>query len=140
MLVQALQRHAAQQRIAGAIDPRPIQLRLIIPPSLPAGDPPPRLVHRKARRTCQRLNLWITETSTTASASESSHGRSTSIAPTGTDGQVKLLPGADVRAFVDIDSLLRPVHGHHKQGAPYGRTKIAGKQVRAMACPRWSPR
>ena len=32
-------------------------------------------------------------------------------------GQVKLLPGADVRAFVGIDSLLRPVHGHHKQGA-----------------------
>ncbi len=43
--------------------------------------------------------------------------------------RVKLLPGADVRAFVDIDSLLRPVHGHHKQGASYGHSKIAGKQV-----------
>jgi len=40
-----------------------------------------------------------------------------------------LLPGADVRVFVDIDSLLRPVHGHQKQGASYGHTKIAGKQV-----------
>jgi hypothetical protein len=43
--------------------------------------------------------------------------------------RVNLLPGADVRAFVDIDSLLRPVHGHAKQGASYGHTKIAGKQV-----------
>jgi len=40
-----------------------------------------------------------------------------------------VLPGADVRAFVDIDSLLRPVYGHAKQGASYGHTKIAGKQV-----------
>jgi hypothetical protein len=43
--------------------------------------------------------------------------------------QVDLLPGADVRAFVDIDSLLRPVYGHAKQGASYGHTKIAGKQI-----------
>jgi hypothetical protein len=43
--------------------------------------------------------------------------------------QVNLLPGADVRAFLDIDSLLRPVYGHAKQGASYGHTKIAGKQV-----------
>ncbi|MGO4647395.1 IS1380 family transposase [Nocardia sp. 2YAB30] len=40
-----------------------------------------------------------------------------------------LLPGAETRVFVDIDSLLRPVYGHHKQGASYGHTKIAGKQV-----------
>jgi hypothetical protein len=32
-------------------------------------------------------------------------------------------------AFLDIDSLLRPVYGHAKQGASYGHTKIAGKQV-----------
>src|ERR1700752_2651335 len=43
--------------------------------------------------------------------------------------RVDLLPGAKVRAFVDIDSLLRPVYGHAKQGASYGHTKIAGKQV-----------
>src|SRR5271154_4078351 len=43
--------------------------------------------------------------------------------------RVDLLAGADVRAFVDIDSLLRPVYGHAKQGASYGHTKIAGKQV-----------
>jgi hypothetical protein len=43
--------------------------------------------------------------------------------------RVDLLPGADVRCFVDIDSLLRPVYGHQKQGASYGHTKIAGKQV-----------
>jgi hypothetical protein len=40
-----------------------------------------------------------------------------------------LLPGSDLRAFVDIDSLLRPVYGHAKQGASYGHTKIAGKQI-----------
>jgi hypothetical protein len=40
-----------------------------------------------------------------------------------------LLPGAADRVFVDIDSLLRPVYGHQKQGASYGHTKIAGKQI-----------
>jgi len=40
-----------------------------------------------------------------------------------------LLPGIGQRAFIDIDSLLRPVFGHAKQGASYGHTKIAGKQV-----------
>ncbi|MGH3536091.1 MAG: IS1380 family transposase [Pseudonocardiaceae bacterium] len=41
----------------------------------------------------------------------------------------ELLPGIDVRAYVDIDSLLRPVYGHAKQGASFGHTKIASKQV-----------
>jgi hypothetical protein len=50
--------------------------------------------------------------------------------------RVDLLPGADERVFVDIDSLLRPVYGHAKQGASYGHTKIAGKQVlRKGLCP-----
>ena len=40
-----------------------------------------------------------------------------------------LLPGIGTRAFIDIDSLLRPVYGHAKQGASYGHTKIAGKQI-----------
>lgn len=39
-----------------------------------------------------------------------------------------VLPGIEQRAFIDID-LLRAVFGHHKQGASYGHTKIAGKQV-----------
>src|SRR5262245_21613843 len=43
--------------------------------------------------------------------------------------RVDLLPGANQRAFVDIDSLLRPVYGHATQGASYGHTKIAGKQI-----------
>jgi Transposase DDE domain group 1 len=43
--------------------------------------------------------------------------------------RVDLLPGAQVCAFVDIDSLLRPVYGYAKQGASFGHTKIAGKQV-----------
>ena len=40
-----------------------------------------------------------------------------------------LLPGIGEQVYVDIDSLLRPVFGHAKQGASYGHTKIAGKQV-----------
>src|SRR5664279_500226 len=44
--------------------------------------------------------------------------------------RVDVLPGAaEQRVFVDIDSLLRPVYGHAKQGASYGHTKIAGKQI-----------
>lgn len=40
-----------------------------------------------------------------------------------------LLAGIGDQAFIDIDSLLRPVYGHAKQGASFGHTKIAGKQV-----------
>ena len=38
-------------------------------------------------------------------------------------------PGVGQEVFIDIDSLLRPVYGHAKQGASYGHTKIAGKQI-----------
>jgi hypothetical protein len=40
-----------------------------------------------------------------------------------------LLPGIGQRCFLDIDSLLRPVYGHTKQGASFGHTKISGKTV-----------
>jgi Transposase DDE domain group 1 len=40
-----------------------------------------------------------------------------------------LLPGIETQAFIDIDSMLRPVYGHAKQGASFGHTKIAGRQV-----------
>lgn len=40
-----------------------------------------------------------------------------------------LLAGIESQAYVDIDSLLRPVYGHAKQGASFGHTKISGKQV-----------
>ena len=40
-----------------------------------------------------------------------------------------LLPGLEQQAIIDIDSLLRPVFGHGKQGASFGHTKIAGKQM-----------
>src|SRR5918995_1028897 len=43
--------------------------------------------------------------------------------------RTELLAGPAAQAFIDIDSLLRPVYGHAKQGASYGHTKIAGKQV-----------
>jgi hypothetical protein len=40
-----------------------------------------------------------------------------------------VLAGIEQRAFIDIDSLLRPVYGHAKQGASFGHTKIAGKSI-----------
>jgi hypothetical protein len=40
-----------------------------------------------------------------------------------------LLAGAGEAMFVDIDSLLRPVFGHHKQGASFGHAKIAGRAL-----------
>jgi hypothetical protein len=50
---------------------------------------------------------------------------------------VDLLPGTATGAFIDIDSLLRPVYGHAKQGASYGHTKIAGKQILRKGFRRW---
>jgi hypothetical protein len=44
-------------------------------------------------------------------------------------GLAPLLPGADVLAFVDIDSMQKRVYGHKKQGARFGHTKIAGKSL-----------
>jgi hypothetical protein len=43
--------------------------------------------------------------------------------------EAPLLPGADVLAFVDVDSMQKRVYGYRKQGARFGYTKIAGKQV-----------
>jgi hypothetical protein len=43
--------------------------------------------------------------------------------------QTPVLDGIDGRVFIDIDSLLRPVYGHAKQGASFGHTKIAGKSI-----------
>ncbi|MGH9252596.1 MAG: IS1380 family transposase [Acidimicrobiales bacterium] len=43
--------------------------------------------------------------------------------------RTEVLPGIDQQAYIDIDSLVRPVYGHAKQGASFGHTKIAGKQV-----------
>src|SRR6266536_2944579 len=40
-----------------------------------------------------------------------------------------LLPGITDRVYFDIDSLLRPVYGKAKQGASFGHTKIAGKNI-----------
>ena len=37
--------------------------------------------------------------------------------------------GAEERVFIDIDSLLRPVYGHQKQGAWFGHAKIASRAL-----------
>ena len=43
--------------------------------------------------------------------------------------RTSLLSGIEDQVYIDIDSLLRPVYGHAKQGAGFGHTKISGKQV-----------
>ena len=43
--------------------------------------------------------------------------------------EAPLLPGAEVLAFVDIDSTQKRVYGHQKQGARFGHTKIQGKSL-----------
>jgi hypothetical protein len=40
-----------------------------------------------------------------------------------------LLPGKDVLAFIDIDSMQKRVYGHAKAGAAFGHTKIGGKSL-----------
>ena len=40
-----------------------------------------------------------------------------------------LLPGKEVLAFIDVDSMQKRVYGYKKQGARFGYTKIQGKQV-----------
>lgn len=40
-----------------------------------------------------------------------------------------LLPGAPAVTFVDVDSLLRRVYGHAKQGAGFGHAKVGGYGV-----------
>ena len=51
-----------------------------------------------------------------------------------------LLPGKDVVAFVDIDSMQKRVYGHAKQGAAFGFTKIQGKALLMVAASAFSPR
>jgi hypothetical protein len=41
--------------------------------------------------------------------------------------RTELLAGIDQQAYIDIDSLLRPVFGYQKQGASFGHAKIAGR-------------
>jgi hypothetical protein len=43
--------------------------------------------------------------------------------------QAPLLPGADVLAFIDVDSMQKRVYGHKKQGTKFGHTKIQGKSL-----------
>ena len=43
-------------------------------------------------------------------------------------GQAPLLPGAEVLAFIDIDSMQKRVYGHKKHGARFGHTKIQGNR------------
>jgi hypothetical protein len=47
----------------------------------------------------------------------------------GLAARAPLLPGKDVLAFLDIDSMQKRVYGHKKQGARFGHTKIQGKSL-----------
>jgi hypothetical protein len=43
--------------------------------------------------------------------------------------EAPLLPGAEILAFIDLDSMQKRVYGHRKQGARFGHTKIQGKSL-----------
>ena len=43
--------------------------------------------------------------------------------------QAPVLPGKEVLAFLDMDSMQKRVYGHKKQGAAFGHTKIQGKSL-----------
>jgi hypothetical protein len=43
--------------------------------------------------------------------------------------EAPVLPGKEVLAFIDMDSMQKRVYGHKKQGAAFGHTKIQGKTV-----------
>jgi hypothetical protein len=66
---------------------------------------------------------------------ESTHGhtRQLSAAPCGhllaLTQRTFVLVGIDTLALADIDSILRPVDSHAKQGPSFGHTKIANRQV-----------
>ena len=66
---------------------------------------------------------------------EFTHGHTQQLAAVAREHLVRLaactdvLAGIERRALIDIDSLLRPVYGHAKQGASFGHTKIAGRQL-----------
>ncbi|MEU7005055.1 hypothetical protein [Nonomuraea sp. NPDC046570] len=49
--------------------------------------------------------------------------------PTGLAAHTPLLPGKEVLAFLDIDSMQRRTYGYAKQGSGFGHTKIQGKSV-----------
>jgi hypothetical protein len=44
-------------------------------------------------------------------------------------GRTPLLPGKDILAYIDVDSMQKRVYGHAKQGAAFGHTKIGGKSL-----------
>jgi hypothetical protein len=44
-------------------------------------------------------------------------------------GHTRLLPGAEVLAYLDVDSSVKRIYGPAKQGAGFGHTKIQGKGV-----------
>jgi hypothetical protein len=43
--------------------------------------------------------------------------------------EAPVLPGKEVLAFIDMDSMQKRVYGHKKQGAAFGHTKIQGKSL-----------
>src|SRR5262249_32169572 len=51
-----------------------------------------------------------------------------------------LLAGIEERAFLDIDSLLRPVYRHSKQGLAAGTPRSLGRRCCGAGSPRRSPR
>src|SRR5207247_9097469 len=49
--------------------------------------------------------------------------------PVALAGRTAVLDGIRDRAFIDIESVLRPVYGRAKQAASFGHTKIGGESI-----------
>jgi hypothetical protein len=55
-------------------------------------------------------------------------------------GRTPALAGIDEQAFIDIDSLLRPVYGHASRAPPTGTPRSPASKCCARASRRWPPR
>jgi hypothetical protein len=55
-------------------------------------------------------------------------------------GRTELLAGIGQQAFIDIDSLLRPVYGHAKQGASSVTPRSVASRCCVRGSRRWPPR
>ena len=94
-----------------------------------SGPDPLRWDARGCSAGCMRRPRWASSCASSPTATPCSWPRCCGPIWSTWSRRPGCCPGSASRRFVDIDSLLRPVFGHAKQGASYGHTKIAGKQV-----------
>ena len=90
--------------------------------------PGARRGHTAVRRGVRPVDSWGFFCANSPSGTACSSARCPP-APDPLAGRTPLLPGIAEPSLLDIDSLLRPVYGHPKQGASFGHAKIAGRAL-----------